>query len=93
MLGPKWSEATPAFRLLVPTVLGFALINPFGWFLVSSGRVVQSLRMAFLITPTVILGVLADLCHGSTGLRQGSLYHRLGHLRDWNHGKRLLANN
>ena len=49
--------------------------------------------MAFLITPTVILGVLADLCHGSTGLRQGSLYHRPGHLRDWNHGKRLLANN
>src|SRR6185295_19344035 len=71
LLGPKWVEATPVFRLLVPTVLGFALINPFGWFLVSSGRAVRSLRMAFLIAPTVILGVLAGLSHGPKGVATG----------------------
>ena len=36
-LGPKWGEATPVFRLLAPTILTFALINPFGWFLLATG--------------------------------------------------------
>src|SRR5208283_3427316 len=28
ILGPKWTEAVPIFRLLAPTILVFALINP-----------------------------------------------------------------
>ncbi len=33
LLGPKWIDATVVFRLLAPTVLVLALVNPFSWLL------------------------------------------------------------
>src|SRR5690348_15610450 len=36
-LGPKWASAVPIFRLLAPTTLAFAIINPTGWLLMSLG--------------------------------------------------------
>src|SRR6266436_9960781 len=39
LLGPKWKEAIPIFRLLAPTILIFAMINPFSWLLFSIGLV------------------------------------------------------
>jgi len=68
LLGQKWIETIPIFRLLVPTVLVFGLINPFGWFLTASGRVVRSLNIAFLIAPSVILGIMLGLPHGPKGV-------------------------
>ena len=59
LLGPKWIGAAPVLRLLVPTVLVFALVNPFAWFLQATGRVSRSLNIAWLIAPIVILGVVA----------------------------------
>ena len=71
LLGKQWISATPLFRLLVPTVLSFALINPFGWFLIASGRARRSLNMAYVIAPAVILGTTAGLPFGATGVAIG----------------------
>ena len=37
LLGPKWKDAAPIFRLLAPTILVFAIINPLVWLLSSLG--------------------------------------------------------
>jgi PST family polysaccharide transporter len=68
LLGAKWIEAAPLLRLLMPMVLGFALINPFGWFLMATGRAVRSLNISFLIAPAVLLAVLAGIRHGPKGV-------------------------
>lgn len=71
LLGSKWESAAIILRLLTPAVLAFALINPFGWFLQATGRVVRSLNMAFLIVPVVILGIVMGLRHGPSGVALG----------------------
>jgi len=71
VLGPKWGGAVPIFRLLGPTVLAFGMINPFGWFLISIGRVGRSFRISLLIAPMVILGILAGLHYGTKGVALG----------------------
>jgi len=71
VLGPKWLAAVPVLRLLAPTVLVFALINPFSWLLKSTGRVRRSLNIAFLICPIVVLGVVAGLHYGPAGVALG----------------------
>jgi PST family polysaccharide transporter len=70
-LGPKWSGAVPIFRLLGPTVLALGMINPFGWFLISTGRVGRSFKISLLIAPSVILGILIGLPHGPKGVALG----------------------
>jgi O-antigen/teichoic acid export membrane protein len=70
-LGPKWGEAIPVFRLLAPTILTFAFINPFGWLLLSTGQAKRSLQIAFLIAPVVVLGYVAGLSHGPEGVATG----------------------
>jgi O-antigen/teichoic acid export membrane protein len=70
-LGPKWGEAAPVFRLLAPTILAFALINPFGWFMQATGRATRSLYIALLLAPVVILGYLVGLSHGAAGVAAG----------------------
>src|SRR5215831_13610204 len=42
LLGPKWQHVAVIFRLMSPTVLVFALINPWGWLLYATGRVGRS---------------------------------------------------
>jgi PST family polysaccharide transporter len=59
------------FRLLAPTILAFALINPLAWLLFSSGRVGRSMKMALVIAPVVILGYVAGLPYGSRGVALG----------------------
>ena len=71
LLGPQWIEAAVVLRLLAPTVLAFALVNPFGWFLQATGRVGRSLNIALLIAPIVILGIVAGLRHGPAGVALG----------------------
>ena len=68
MLGPRWSEVVPVFRLMVPTILAFALVNPFAWFLISSGRTRRSLNIACLIAPVSILGAALGLQFGPKGV-------------------------
>ena len=59
MLGPKWQGAVPIFRLLAPTILIFAVINPLGWLLYSLGLVGRSLKIALVIAPLVTAGYLS----------------------------------
>ena len=70
-LGPKWMDAVPVFRLLAPTILAFALINPIGVLLNALGRIAQSLRIAFVIVPVVILGYVCGLGYGPVGVASG----------------------
>jgi O-antigen/teichoic acid export membrane protein len=70
-LGAKWSAAVPVFRLMAPTILGFALINPFGWLLMATGRAVRSFNISLLIAPVVFLGYLFGLRYGSNGVAAG----------------------
>lgn len=71
VLGPKWAGASILVRLLAPTILAFALIDPFAWVLISAGKVVRSLKIAFLITPLVIAAYCAGLAHGPKGVALG----------------------
>lgn len=61
-------EAVPIFRLLGPTILIFALINPLGWLLWSLGLVGRSLRIALVFAPTIIVGYVIGLPYGPKGL-------------------------
>jgi O-antigen/teichoic acid export membrane protein len=68
LLGPKWREAIPIFRLLAPTILIFAMINPFSWLLFSIGQVGRSLKIALVIAPLVITGIVIGLPYGPKGV-------------------------
>lgn len=68
ILGQKWKDAAPIFRLLAPTIFIFALINPFGWFLLSSGRAERSLKIALVIAPLVIAAYIVGLPYGPKGV-------------------------
>jgi PST family polysaccharide transporter len=71
LLGPKWRAVTPVFRSLTPAILGFALINPFGWFLSATGRAGRSLRIAMVLSPIVIVGIVSGLSRGPNGVAIG----------------------
>jgi O-antigen/teichoic acid export membrane protein len=71
VLGAKWAGAIPIFRLLAPTILIFAMINPTGWLLFSTGRVGRSLKIALVIAPLVITGYLLGLPYGPKGVALG----------------------
>ena len=68
MLGPKWSGVVPVFQLMIPMILAFALINPFAWFLISSGRTRRSLGIALLIAPVSIVGAAVGIRFGPKGV-------------------------
>lgn len=68
LLGPKWKEAVPIFRLLAPTILMFAMMNPFSWLLFSMGWVKRSLRIALVIAPLAITAYLIGLPYGPKGV-------------------------
>ena len=71
VLGPKWTGVVLVLRLLAPTVLAFAVINPLSWLLRATGQVGRSLKIALLIAPVVILGIVAGLPHGPAGVAIG----------------------
>lgn len=68
MLGPKWQGGVPIFRLLAPTILIFAVINPLGWLLYSLGLVGRSLKIALVIAPLVTAGYFIGLPFGPKGV-------------------------
>jgi len=71
LLGPKWKDAAEIFRLLSPTILVFALINPLAWLLHSLGMVGRSLKVALVLSPLVIGGYLMGLPYGPKGVAFG----------------------
>ena len=71
VLGPKWMEAAPIFRLLAPTALVFALANPLSWLVMSTGRARRALSISAATTPVVIVGIVLGLSYGPTGVAFG----------------------
>jgi O-antigen/teichoic acid export membrane protein len=70
-LGPQWTNAVPIFRLLSPTVLAFAIINPMGHLMMASGHAMRSLKVGLLIAPVVIAGYVLGLPYGAAGVACG----------------------
>jgi O-antigen/teichoic acid export membrane protein len=68
VLGPKWSDTAPIFRLLAPTILIFAMINPLAWLLFSTGRIMRSLRIVCVIAPLTITAYFLGLPYGPKGV-------------------------
>jgi PST family polysaccharide transporter len=68
LLGPKWIAAAPIFRLLAPTILVFAIINPLFWLLSSLGLVGRSLKMGLVIAPLMIASYVIALPYGPQGV-------------------------
>ncbi len=67
-LGTKWKDAVVILRLLAPTILIFALINPLGWLLFSLGMVRRGLKIALVFAPSIIGGYLIGLPYGPKGV-------------------------
>ena len=67
-LGPGWSSAAEVFRLLAPTVLVFAVINPFSWLLLSVGLQGRSLKVGLVLAPIVMASYCVGLPFGPTGV-------------------------
>lgn len=68
LLGPKWKDAAPIFRLLAPTILVFALINPIGWLIFALGMIGRSLRVAIVFAPLVIASYVIGMHYGPKGV-------------------------
>ncbi len=64
----KWMDAVALFRLLAPTIMIFAVINPLGWLLYSLGLVRRSLNIALVFAPTIVAGYLMGLPYGPKGV-------------------------
>lgn len=68
VLGPKWAQAAPIFRLLAPTILIYAMINPMWWLMVSLGLAGRSLKIALVLAPLVMASYVIGLPYGPTGV-------------------------
>ncbi len=71
VLGPKWMEAAPIFRLLAPVALVLAVANPLSWLVYATGRIGRALSISLATTPLVIVGIVLGLRHGPTGVAMG----------------------
>jgi O-antigen/teichoic acid export membrane protein len=71
VLGAKWMEAAPIFRLLAPVALVFAVANPLSWLVMSTGRAGRALSISTATTPFVIVGIVLGLSHGPKGVALG----------------------
>jgi O-antigen/teichoic acid export membrane protein len=68
VLGPKWNGVVDIFRLLAPTILIFALINPLAWLTFSLGMVGRNLKIVSVLAPLVIGGYVVGLPYGPKGV-------------------------
>ena len=68
LLGPKWSEVAVFLRLLAPTILIYALINPLAWMSFSLGMMGRSLKLVLVLAPLVIGGYILGLPYGPKGV-------------------------
>lgn len=68
LLGAKWKGTGAILRLLAPTILILALINPLTWLIFSLGMVGRSLKVALVLAPLVIGGYVIGLPYGPTGV-------------------------
>ena len=67
-LGPKWTEATRTFRLLVPAIWGLTFVNPFGWLMLARGLARRCITIAVIVTPIVLVSYALGLKYGPEGV-------------------------
>jgi PST family polysaccharide transporter len=70
-LGAKWMDAVTVFRLLAPTILAFALVNPTGLLLQALGRARQSLAIGLMILPVTVAAYCIGIAWGPVGVAAG----------------------
>jgi len=63
-LGPKWAAVTDIMRLLAPTAMVFAIINPLGWLVFSMGLVQRGLQAGPILATLMIAGCAIALPYG-----------------------------
>lgn len=68
ILGPKWKAAAPIFRLLTPTILVFAIVDPLSWLVMSIGWAARCLKISLVIAPLMIVSYFVGLTHGPNGV-------------------------
>ena len=68
VLGPRWADAAPIFRMLAPTILTFAIVNPLGWLVYALGRAGRGVRMALTLAPVLIGGYAIGVTQGPNGV-------------------------
>ena len=68
LLGPKWTDVVEIFRLLTPTILIFALINPLAWLTFSLGMIGRNLKVVLVLAPLMVGGYIMGLPHGPKGV-------------------------
>jgi PST family polysaccharide transporter len=68
VLGRQWHEAAPIFRLMSPTILIFAMINPLSWVLFSVGLQRRSLNISLAMIPMLVCAYLIGLPYGAKGV-------------------------
>src|SRR6266705_1085295 len=71
LLGPKWNDVAVIFRLLAPTILIFALINPLAWLTFSLGMIGRNLKIVLVLAPLIITGYVLGLPYGPRGVAIG----------------------
>lgn len=71
MLGSQWGGAVNLFRLLAPAAISGALLNPFGWLFVATGRADRQFRFAILWSGLIVLAFAAGLRFGPEGVAMG----------------------
>lgn len=68
ILGQKWKDVVPLFRLLAPAILAFALINPLYWLSMSIGMAGRCLRINMVLAPLMITAYAMGLPYGLSGV-------------------------
>ena len=68
LLGPKWQASTEIVRLLAPTIVVAAVVNPMTWLINALGLVRRSLKIALVFAPIMILGSMLGLRYGAAGV-------------------------
>jgi PST family polysaccharide transporter len=68
VLGSKWSASAEIFRVLSPTIIALAILNPLGWLLTALGLVTRGLHIASATAPLVAVVVLVALPFGPLGV-------------------------
>ncbi len=68
ILGQKWKDVGPLFRLLAPAIVVFAVVNPLYWLNVSIGRAGRGLRIWLVLAPLLIAAYIIGLPYGSSGV-------------------------
>jgi O-antigen/teichoic acid export membrane protein len=71
MLGQQWVSAVPLFRLLAPAALIGAVLNPFGWLFVATGRSDRQFWIGLVWSLITVAGFAAGISFGPEGVAVG----------------------